>query len=230
MMYPELTKFGLENYIKTACGGSIQSDPYFSALERFSSGLSEGNKKVLMDKFKGQSNAQMNDLLNEVAVACVFHPKAQFNAPDRPDLTADGVNIEVKTLNESAQERQRHTSSFFSSISPALNTIDLSNEYDLIEQALKNKVTSHLKKAKNQLNGVGLVYLIWDYDNLLHGEDGHVHVNNIVREGEARTIIESVVGKFVYEHQRLTVKNYYFEKLQELVADPDASARPQEGR
>jgi len=220
IMYSELTTLGLEGYIKNACGGSVHSDSYLNALERFVSGLSDSNKITLKEKFKNQQDfGQINDLLNEVAVACVFHPKAIFKNIG-PDLDENGTSIEVKTLNESCNEDKRHKTSKFCVISPILNKDELLNELSLIKKAIKEKVLYHLVRAKEQLENKsskkGVIYIIWNYDNLLHGEDGNTHKNNIELKSEVCAIIESTVNNFSSNNRKLTIKSYYFEELQKL--------------
>src|SRR5581483_6097955 len=182
LMYEKLKKLNLETYMKCFCGGEIKSDSYLSALESFLNSLTEKNFNQLEEKFRGEKQkSEIIDLLHEVEIAYVFHPKANFLNNEGPDLE-NGVFIEIKTLNESEEERERHKTDRFCALSTVLNEKGKANEKKLVDDAINRKVTYHLEKANKQLKGMGLIYLIWDYDFLLHGEDKQVY--SPIKDGE----------------------------------------------
>lgn len=218
-MYKKLKELGIEQYIQNACGGKIRQDKYFNALEKFIESLSSENFCILRNKFKGLNNrSQIKDLLNEVAVACAFHPKACFNN-NGPDFYDNGICIEIKTINESKEETERHKQDYFMAISTCLTEEAKNNEKKLIIHAIKNKVFFHLEKAKKQLAGNGLIYLIWDYDNFLHGEDNQVHPK-IINEPVAQKCIRLSIEEFIkkYPNINIKIKDYFFEKLEKEVS------------
>ncbi|MFA5714580.1 MAG: hypothetical protein WC998_02425 [Candidatus Paceibacterota bacterium] len=216
-MYKKLKELNLEKYINHFCGGVLVSDKYFNALENFVNSLTTENFQTLKSKLKGnKKNSEIADLLHEVEVAYVFHPRARFNV-DGPDLE-NGISIEIKTLNESKEENNRHQRDSFSCVSPILANEKKTEEHDLIIAAVRNKANYHLEKANKQLKGKGLIYLIWDYDNLLHGNDGQVH-RKILDGNSTQKIINEVVKEFTECHPCLTIKNLYFADLRNLVTD-----------
>lgn len=220
-MYEKLKELNLEKYIKHFCGGVVGSDKYLNALENFVNSLTTENFQTLKSKFKGgKKNSEIADLLHEAEVACVFHPKARFNI-DGPDLE-NGISIEIKTLNESKEENERHQGDSFSYISQIFTDENKTKEHDLIIAAIRNKANYHLEKANEQLKGKGLIYLIWDFDNLLHGNDGQVH-EKILDKNSTQELIDKVVKEFIECHPCLTIKNLYFADLRDLVIDPCAS-------
>ena len=218
-MYTKLEELGLKEYISTCCGGTMQEDKYFRNIEKFISTLSEDNFKSLISKFRGNKKySEITDLLHEVEIACVFHPKANF-LENGPDLE-NGILIEVKTLNESKEEYMRHQNdpNFF--ISQSLSDEEKKKEEELVDIAIYNKAIYHLEKANSQLKGRGLIYLIWDYDLLLHGEDGQVHFPIPDGKRLMQMRIEKIVKEFIGSHPGLIIKTYYFGDLRELVSDP----------
>lgn len=217
-MYTKLKALGLENYISEYCGGSVQDDKYFQNIEKFINTLSQNNFNVLISKFKGnKKHLEISDLLHEVEVACVFHPKAIF-LENGPDLE-NGVLIEVKTLNESKEEQKRHKNNSCFFISRDLSETEKKEEGDMIDTAIYNKAIYHLEKANSQLKGKGLIYLIWDYDLLLHGEDSQIHPPILNNKDLMQIKIEKIVEEFTESHPGLIIKNYYFGDLRELISN-----------
>lgn len=220
-MYPNLIKLNLEDYIKHACGGSLQEDKFFRSLDTFVGSLSEDNIEILSKKFnKNAPHSEISDLLHEVEVACAFHPKANF-LENGPDLE-NGVFIEVKALNESKGEQARHESNSSSFISRVLSTEEKMEECKLVCEAIYNKATYHLEKANSQLRGKGLIYLIWDYNVLLHGEDGQVHSPISNSKCIIQTQVEKTISEFQDSHPCLTIKSFYFGDLREFVSNSHA--------
>lgn len=221
-MYTKLRELNLEKYIESFCGEVVVKNKYLDVLEDFVDGLTPENFGVLKLKFKGnKKNSEIADLLHEVEVAYLFHPKARFNSVDGPDLE-NGISIEIKTLNESKEENERHLQDSFSCASPILTDKQKIEENNLIIEAIRKKVNYHLEKANKQLKGKGLIYLIWDYDNLLHGSDGRVH-GRIFNEAGMKKFVDEVVKEFMECHPGLTIKNYYFGILRDLITNSSSS-------
>jgi hypothetical protein len=224
-MYTKLKILGLEKYICNFCGGSIQQNKYFNKIENFIDTLSTKNFSVLELKFKGNKNfSEIADLLHEIEIACLFHPKATFNN-DAPDLEENGIGIEVKSLNEGKEEQDRHKSNKFLSISKTLTYNKNFEEKNNTVDAIKNKINYHLKKADDQLKGKGLIYLIWDYNLLLHSADGGIHKGTVDKE-EMNRIISEYVDEFIKNHSCLNIKHYYFGDIIEMIENQADSLAP----
>lgn len=222
-MYPKLNELGLSEYVSKYCGGSTQQNKYFNKIEKFIDSMSKTNYDVLKSKFKGNTqHSAITDLLREIEIAYLFHPKANFIDGPGPDLE-NGTNIEVKSLNEGKEENERHeNSNTFSFISHQQSDGEKRKENQDTIEAIKNKINFHLEKANAQLNGNGLIYLIWDYNLILHSTDGSKHISSIDKE-EAKRITDECVISFIKCHPCLTIRHYYFEDIREMIENSSIS-------
>jgi hypothetical protein len=224
-MYPKLIELGLKEYISRFCGGDIQKDGYLGAIEGFLAGLSEKNFCILKKKFKGDKEySEFADLLHEIEIAYLFHKEAEFNADAGAEFTDTGRHVEVKSLNEGDEERERHKKDKFSCVSRILNPVEIAREKRMTISAIENKISFHLEKANKQLKGDGLIYLVWDY-NLLNYTDKRNATDSgekeahegLFKKEEVDRLVRECVDRFVREHPRLEIKHYYFADIRDMI-------------
>jgi len=101
-MYKGLFQLNLGGYIKNYCGGKIVENKYLRNLDHFIADESfKENLGTLIEKFRGNKQfSEITDLLHEIEVACLFHPRAIFRKEPGADLDDEGTLVEVKCLNE----------------------------------------------------------------------------------------------------------------------------------
>ncbi|PIR76238.1 MAG: hypothetical protein COU32_03135 [Candidatus Magasanikbacteria bacterium CG10_big_fil_rev_8_21_14_0_10_42_10] len=221
-MYENLNNIGLKDFLVKCCGGTIHEDPWLRSLDSYVSTLSSQNLISIKQKIRpGLTDNQKNDLLHEIEIALVFHPKADFvqenNEKKEPDLfdPSTGINIEIKSLNEGEDEQERHAKGGKLLIqNKALQDEEKADLKYRIFQILKNKTKYHLECAVKQLNNNGRVYLVFDYDNFIRENTGLYP--GIIDEEETKKVIEDFIDSSI-KYKNISVTTIYHGNLREMV-------------
>lgn len=80
-LYDSLQSINLTNYINFYFSGKDwKKNKYLESLDSFVKNLSIDQRIVLRDKFKSNkiTHLETQSLVNEIAIARVFHPQAEF--------------------------------------------------------------------------------------------------------------------------------------------------------
>jgi len=160
-MYENLQAINLTKFLNKCCGSANWvKENWLVSLDSFVGILSEENKKTLKSKINNNLNHyQANDILNEIMVACAFHPKAHFvkeygqKSYDLFDNSSD-LKIEIKTLNEGDDEKERHEQDKFLGISKGLTDTEIQNKKIKITEIIRKKCLDHLSKALCQIDNI----------------------------------------------------------------------------
>lgn len=232
-MYENLKVINLTKFLNKCCGGTNWiKEKWLLSLDSFIRTLSENDKNVLKLKIKNNlEHYQINDVVNEIMIACAYHPKANFVKEDQNksyDLfdSSSNLKIEVKTLNEGDDEKERHKQDKFLGISKGLTDTEIQNKKIKITEIIRKKCLDHLSKASCQINNSGKIYLIYDY-NLLTSENigtkkqavyKNYHPSNFSKK-EAEKIIQNCLDNFSKRHPKVFIEAIYFGDLREKVAN-----------
>jgi hypothetical protein len=232
-MYENLQAINLTKFLNKCCGSANWvKESWLVSLDSFVGTLSEENKKKLKSKINNNlSHYQTNDIVNEIMVACAFHPKAHFVKEDGRksyDLfdNSSGLKIEVKTLNEGDDEKERHKQDKFLGISRSLTNTEIQNKKIKITEIIRKKCLDHLTKALCQIDNSGKIYLIYDYNLLISENIGtkkkavykNYHPSNFPKK-EAEKIIQNCLDDFSKCHLKVFIEAIYFGDLREKVAN-----------
>src|SRR3989338_2792704 len=111
-VYNSLIEIGLGDYLKTRGGGNIIEEKWMVNLASFVSNLTYEQKRILKNKIekkKNETHSQHNDVFHEISVACAFYSDVNFLEENKnmsmPDFYSSGMNVEVKTINNSVEEK-----------------------------------------------------------------------------------------------------------------------------
>lgn len=236
-LYKNLKKINLEGYLNECCGSkNWHRESWLLKLDTFVGTLSEENLNTLRSKFVETKNdqeakerhRQYSDELNEVMVACGYHPTALFVQRQDNKKTYDlfdkalNLKIEVKTLNESVDEQIRHNNqkpnTATTYIGKALSDSELENIRKSIIVSLEKKCSDKLTEAVCQLENEGKIYLIYDYDILFKNLD-HLMTHAPLSKEEIKRIIENYCINFSTVHNNIAIESIYFEDLREKVSN-----------
>src|SRR3989339_198556 len=79
-MYDNLQKINLTEYLNKCCGGTNWvKESWLVFLDSYVGLLSKENTNILKLKINNNLNHyQINDIVNEIMIACVYHPEANF--------------------------------------------------------------------------------------------------------------------------------------------------------
>ena len=232
IMYEHLNNIGLENYIKKCCGGKTHEDSWLRGLDTFVGRIEKDSIEVLRLKFSKISNhSQITDTLNEVMVACIFHPLATFikegtyKTPDLYDKSRN-VYVEIKSLNEGDDEKERHKSDSFLDISRVLSETEKSIKKQKILENIYKKACDHFSKATCQLNNQGIIYLVYDYNLFFRDKTG---TNNqpcftntqvkIVSQNDVLACIRKATDDFIKIHPCISISPVYFGELRNRIIE-----------
>lgn len=231
-MYEHLNNIGLENYIKKCCGGETHEDSWLSGLDTFVGRIEKNSIEVLQSKFSKISNhSQITDTLNEVMVASIFHPLASFikeGARKTPDLydKSKKIYIEIKSLNEGDDEKERHKSDSFSDISSALSETDRNIKKQKILENIYKKACDHFSKATCQLNNRGIIYLVYDFNLFFRdkiGTKNQPRFTNtqikIVSQNDVLACVRKAKDDFIRVHPRISISPVYFGELRNRIIE-----------
>lgn len=232
-MYNNLKLIGLTKYLNKCCGSkNWVREGWLVALGIFVGTLTEENKNILISKIrKGLEHYQINDIVNEVMIACAFHSRANFmgeNDQKSCDLfeVDSNLKIEVKTLNEGDDEKERHKQNKFLCISKRLSDAETLNEKQDTKIIIYKKCNDHLEKAATQIDNKGEIYLIYDY-NLLSSKNAgskeeplytQTH-RSATPEEEVKNIIKNCVNEFTKNRPEISIEVIYFGDLRNKVAN-----------
>lgn len=233
-MYDNLKTINLTEYLNKCCGGpNWIKDSWLVSLDYFVGTLSDENKTIIKSKFKNnQELPRQNDMLNEIMIACAFHPTASFIEEKENEKTYDlfdnslNLKIEVKSLNEGDDEKERHKQDSFSDWLIHLSDSELQNEKIKITANISKKCNDHFSKAVHQLDNCGKIYLIYDY-NLLSRENigtdkeptfAKTH-HSVLLKKDIEKAIQNYLNDFSKCHSKIFAEAIYFGDLREKVAN-----------
>ena len=243
-MYKNLININLEEYLNKCCGSKTwHEESWLLKLDTFVGTLSKENLNTLRSKFSITKNSQQTkekhrqdtNKLNEVMVACAYHPNARFipevDGQQTPDLFDESLDlqIEVKSLNEGKDEEDRHDNQ-----EPNKAEIYINKAISVSELEEKKKATAtffETKKCKylidnaiSQLKGSGKIYLIYDYNLFSRDNIGSekepvytaLHPAPLSKEG-VKKIIENYCINFEVAHPSISIEVIYFGDLREKI-------------
>lgn len=168
-LYSSLIEIGLEDFLKTRGGGSIIEEKWTVNQDAFISNITDEQKRVLKNKIekkKNETHSQHNDIFHEISIACAFYNNVNFieenNAVPTPDFCSGNVNVEVKSINNSNEEKVRlwepDKGQRCENITENFKTLSV--------QAVVKKFKYHVEKAKKQLGEEGgHVWIVYAVDS-----------------------------------------------------------------
>lgn len=211
-MYQSLQSIGIKSYLdKYFFNRGYLQEHWLTKIDIFVGNLSDIQKSVLREKFKPNIiHLSANDLVHEIMIACAFYPGATFNPSSGADLMDNGHLIEVKTINASLDEIERITN-----LQPDLGQIqinngDLTSRNDEFKKVFRRKFNSRFRKAAEQVNHKGVVYIVWDSDFVPGWEN---------RKQKIRILLGELIEKKKLKEPRVDIKTIYFEDLRSAVAE-----------
>ncbi len=220
-MYNYLKTIGLEKYLdEYFCNRTWKRESYLEKLDLFVSGKSEKQKVVLKDKFQiNKTHRQLNDHVNEIKVACAYHPLAIFIKEDgelSPDLLDNSLKIEIKTINESGDEAERHENmepdrGYFY-FGRRLTEKEETDTKVNVSRSVENKCLYHLNKATKQIENSGRIYLIYDWD-ILFKQDQNSRIHAPLTKNDIKNILESTSNNFCKNCSNVSIKIVSTEEL-----------------
>ncbi len=230
-MYNNLQKINLTNYLDECCGGKKWiEESWLQALDGFVGTLSDENKFIFESKINNNRNhCQINDIVNELMIACAFHPKADFVAEgtltscDLIDNNSD-LKIEIKTLNEGDDERDRRKKNSCCWIAAAPSEKESTKEKELMQAAISNKCKEHVKKAVNQISEKGKIYVVYDWNLLTSkniGAESPVYVNthwSPLPRDAVKSTIDICVNETLRENSGVQIEVISLDDLRKKVA------------
>ncbi len=226
-MFDNLKKINLEKYL-AAYAGYINKESWLIALDDFVGTLTQENINVLQSKINPEQDPyRINDLVNEIMVACVYHNKAIFikesnkKSQNSFDLFDENSNlkIEIKSLNEGEDETDRHKKN--EQPYGVVKALTGSEKQELIS-IIKKKCVELLEKAVEQIEGEGKIYLIWDYNIFTSNDIGTQNEPKYTQprptdlKDKFPEIVEECVANFTNE--KISIKTLLFSDLQNKVA------------
>ena len=229
-MYQSLYSVGLKSYLdEYFFNREYLQEPWLTKIDKFVGNLSDVQQSVLREKFKPNiTHLSANDLVNEVMIACVHHPTADFirEATDRKtfDLFDESFNlkIEVKTLNESEGEQIRHNNQKPNegrvNIGKCLSGKELEDRKKSIIISLQKKCLDKLSKAVCQLESKGKIYLIYDYDILFGTSEGS-RTHAPMSGEEVGKIVKDYCTQFLTGYPDVAIEVTCLEDLRARVAN-----------
>jgi len=153
---------------------SIKTEHCFLYLQKIDILLNKSEidqQKILKKNFNSiKQTGQLLDKLAELLIAYKFldqGPKFFDDNDGKPDIYLQNNNkyIEVKRINISDEEKE--IMNYFKSNPGCMLARDISSKLSKQqkgEQALIKKAKEHINKAIGQLNGEGIIYLVYDVD------------------------------------------------------------------
>ena len=228
-LYNSLIEISLEDFLKTRGGGNIIEEKWTVNLDSFVSNLKDEQKRILKNKIekkKNETHSQHNDVFHEISVACAFYGGANFLEENKnmfmPDFYSGGINVEIKTINNSDVEKNR-----LSDISECPRCV-ISNGWDenkikifmdLAVNAMVKKFNDHIQKAMKQLGaGGGHVWIVYaiDYPSGFHKyEELKLEIENKFDETIKALPIKYKVGYIHFGKLRDEIKNKKVKKQYE---------------
>lgn len=213
-MYQYLVEIGLKRYLDNYFFQERWIfEQYLENLNNFIASKSDEQKRVLRNKLsKITDHLSLNDHFHEIMVAYVFHPNGFFQddgvVGGSSDIVDNGIYIEVKTINADPEEIERIKVLVPDS---SRNFLPKDLSYD---ERFRQKFEQRITKAKEQINGSGIIYLVWD--------------STLVKEWSKRKIlIENLLSDLIQEGKfklpNIKIKVFYFGDLRDMIADPRAS-------
>ncbi|MFA5127991.1 MAG: hypothetical protein WC457_03245 [Patescibacteria group bacterium] len=230
-MYENLQNINLTKYLNECCGGQDWvNERWLRALDKFVGELSDENKDILKARINIiQSHLQTNDIINEIMIACAYHPRANFLSEGKTlsyDMFDKSVNlkIEVKSLNEGIDEQVRHESDSFVGQAPLLPESEENNEICGMRNAITKKCKDHIEKAIKQVDENGKIYFVYDYNLFTSKNIGTKHLPNYVNtrvsplsQDDVKNIINNCWGDFQNHYANVKFKAIYFGDLRSEV-------------
>lgn len=163
MLYKNLVGIGLSSYLDTYFFNDTWTvEPYLEKLDQFVSQKNNKQKEILHRKFHSLNNHTIiNDHLYEIMIGAVFHPAGDFQDNDStensPDIIENNIKIEVKNINAEPAEIER-----VKRIIPDTMSYGPFPDDSNFEQRIREKFSQRVDKAKLQISGKGIIYIIWD--------------------------------------------------------------------
>ncbi len=227
-MFDNLKKINLEKYLESYTG-DISKEMWLIALDDFISTLSEENINVLQSKINLEQNVyRINDLVYEIMIACVYHPKAIFveESKKKNQKTYDlfdeksNLKVEIKSLNEGDDEKERHKKNeFLCNVAKALTE----SEKEKLISIIKKKCVKILEKAVEQIESKGKIYMIWDR-NLFTSENIGTKYEPKYTQTRPTNLNDDEFSKIVKEcipifsNESIIIETLFFGDLQNKVA------------
>jgi|GEM_PF-5249978 fructose-1,6-bisphosphatase len=232
-MYDNLQKINLTNYLNRCCGGEKWiSEGWLESLDKFVGILSDQNISVLKSKINDNLGLyQINDIVNEIMIACAYHPEANFvsegtsSTYDLFDQNSD-LKIEVKSLNEGADEQERHKKDTYCGVAALPMEKEAAKEKKDMEDAIRKKCREHLQKAVGQIAKKGKIYLVYDWNLLTSQNIGtkedprYTNTRRSPLSGEeVKNIIDKCTDEVVRVYTDVQVGVIFFGDLRHVVAN-----------
>ncbi|MDO8594108.1 MAG: hypothetical protein Q7R93_01150 [bacterium] len=210
-MYQSLQSIGLKSYLdKYFFSREYLQECWLTKIDIFVGNLSDVQKLVLRQKFKPNiTHLSANDLVHEIMIACAFYPQAFFNPSSGADLMDNGHPIEVKTINASLAEIERILNLQPDSRRMQIKDDNSTSRNNAFKKVFRRKFNSRFKKAAEQVNHSGIVYMVWDSDFVPGWEN---------RKWEIGTMLKGLAEKRKHTEPKVDIKTIYFEDLRVAVA------------
>ncbi len=234
-MYKNLTNVGLKEYLDVLCGGPMwHEDSWLKKLDIFAGTLSEENLRIVRLKFGvNDTHQQKDDNVNELMIACAYHPTADFIPTQEGRKTSDlfdrsrNLKIEVKFLHEGEDETNRHRSDEFCAFSRPLSGSELERRKTATTTFLGTKKCQELlDKAVSQLEDEGKIYLVYDYNLLSRDNRGTreepnwtAPVHAPLSGEEVGKVIKNYCTNFLTAYPNVSIEVIYFGDLRKRVAN-----------
>ncbi|MFH1392782.1 MAG: hypothetical protein ABIG73_00115 [Patescibacteria group bacterium] len=218
-LYQSFIELGFENYLKDRGNGTIYQEAHMVKIDSFVKNLSAEQKKILKDKTnkkKNETHEQHNDVFHEINIACAFYDNIEF-LPEKenqrtPDFRSNNIFVEVKTINNSIEERKRQeelNEGSFCDISPAFTEDEVEKIKKEYIDRISKKFTDHINKAKEQLNSNGgHIWVVYAIDS---PPKFHEKINKEI-ENKFDEIIKKV------QSENFCIRYISFEALREKIA------------
>lgn len=226
IMYDHLKTIGLEKYLHVYFWNyQWKNELHLDKLDSFIANKSQEQKEVLRKKFQTLNNQldkthrQLNDLFNEIKIACVYHPAAMFKEESEglsSDLLDGSVKVEIKTLNESNDEAERHASMNSGEGHVYHGSVLTEEQKAEVKFAVIKKCLYHLNKAVKQVNSNGKVYLVYDYDFMFR-QGSNSYVMAPLKDEEVKNILKSTCNDFSKEYPDVSITVVSMSELKEGV-------------
>jgi len=206
--YKNLIDIGLEDYLDTYFfGKEWVIEDYLEKLDKFVARKEENQKNILRKKFQSLTNHTIiNDHLYELMIGVTFHPMGEFqdSSSDElsPDILDNGVSIEVKNINAEPSEIERIKKIIPDNISYGPFPSD-SN----FESRYRDKFSLRVTKAKRQVAGKGIIYIVWNTS--LKGSTG--------RKPKIENLFKELIAEEKLQSPDIEIIAIDFQDLRELV-------------
>ena len=171
-----LKSIGLQSYLEKRGGGVIYPEPHVLAVNHFVEGLPGAQKEILKEKIsqkERETHIQLNNIFHEICVACALYENVEFLPEDQPgkhpDFKSGDINVEVKSINNSDEERARQDYLAINvrscKIKQCLNTKKTEEWRVRCVNSVNRKFQEHVNKAKEQLRPEGgEIWIVYTVD------------------------------------------------------------------